>query len=80
MDTTSILILILAAGVFAVLLLQLHYQARFDQLRLDVSELLANTDETHAMLVELALEDAAYTYAGEGDEEYCTYTTNGVAK
>ncbi len=57
MDTTSILILILAAGVFAVLLLQLHYQARFDQLRLDVSELLANTDEAHALLVELALED-----------------------
>lgn len=73
MDTNTVLLVICAVltGIWAVYTRMLHNT--ISEMRLDLHELYFLTRD-------MALEDAAYTVAGEGDEDYCTYTKNGVTE
>jgi len=73
MDTNTVLLVICAVltGIWIVYTRTLHNT---------ISEMRLDLHETHALLCDALMEDEAYTYAGDGDEEYCTYTKNGVAK
>lgn len=50
------------------------------RLQQQVAEMRLDQHETHALICDALMEDESYTYAGDGDEDYCTYTMNGVAK